>query len=82
MQYQYKNLFPFTKPCFTLFDYYYNRTVLVIFFYSLVLYWANPAGVFYVGFMILAGTGVYFCVLVLVKGFGKEEAKFLRGFIR
>jgi len=82
MQYQYKNLFPFTKPCFTLFDYYYNRTVLVIFFYSLVLYWINPAGVFYVGLMILIGTGFYFGVLVLMRGFGKEEVGFLKGIFR
>ena len=54
----------------------------MIFFYSLVPYWANPAGVFYVGFMILVGAGVYFGVLVLLKGFGKEEVGFLRDIFR
>ena len=47
---------------------------------ALVLYWANPAGMFYVGFMIFVGAGVYFGVLVLLKGFGEEEVGFLRVF--
>ena len=33
-----------------------------------LFYWINPAGVFYVGFMILVGAGVYSGVLVLMKG--------------
>ena len=37
---------------------------------ALVLYWANPAGMFYVGVMIFVGAGVYFGVLVLLRGFG------------
>ena len=43
-----------------------------------VIYWINPVGVFYVGVMILAGAGVYFSVLVLLKGFGKEEVEFIK----
>jgi hypothetical protein len=43
-----------------------------------VIYWINPVGVFYVGVMILVGAGVYFGVLVLLKGFGKEEVGFLK----
>lgn len=38
---------------------------------ALVLYWANPAGMFYVGVMIFVGAGVYFGVLVLLRGFGR-----------
>jgi hypothetical protein len=38
---------------------------------ALVLYWINPAGVFYVGVMILVGAGIYFGVLALLQGFGK-----------
>jgi hypothetical protein len=47
-----------------------------------VIYWVNPAGAFYVGLMILVGGGIYFGVLVLLKGFGKEEVGFLKGFFR
>jgi len=47
-----------------------------------VIYWINPVGVFYVGVMILAGAGVYFGVLVLLKGFGKEEIGFLKGIFK
>ena len=47
-----------------------------------VIYWINPVGVFYVGVMILAGAGVYFGVLVLLKGFGKEEVGFLKGIFK
>ena len=42
----------------------------------------NPVGVFYVGLMILVGALVYFGVLVLLKGFGKEEVEVLRGIFR
>ena len=45
---------------------------------ALVLYWANPAGIFYVGVMIFVGAGVYFGVLVLLKGFGEEEVGFIK----
>ena len=54
----------------------------MIFFYSLVSYWVNPAGIFYVGLMILGCTGVYFSVLILVKGFGREEVGFLKSFVK
>ena len=47
-----------------------------------VIYWANPTGVFYVGVMILVSTGVYFGVLALLKGFGKEEVEFLKGIVK
>jgi O-antigen/teichoic acid export membrane protein len=47
-----------------------------------VIYWINPVGVFYVGVMILAGAGVYFGVLVLLRGFGKEEVGFLKGIFK
>ena len=59
-----------------------GKSVFASLVMSLGLYWANPAGVFYVGFMILVSAGVYFGVLVLLKGFGKEEVEFLRTFIR
>jgi hypothetical protein len=48
----------------------------------LALYWANPTGVVYVGVMILVGAGVYFGVLALLKGLGKEEVGFLKGIFR
>jgi len=47
-----------------------------------VIYWINPVGVVYVGIMILVGTGAYFGVLILLRGFGKEEVGFLRGTIK
>ena len=59
-----------------------GKSVLASLVMSLVLYWVNPAGVFYVGLMILVGAGVYFSVLILMKGFGKVEVEFLRTFIR
>jgi len=49
---------------------------------ALVIYRANPAGIFYVGLMILVAAGVYFGVLVLMKGFGKEEVEFLKTIFR
>ena len=55
------------------------KSVLASLVMSLVLYWINPVGVFYVGLMILVGAGVYFGVLVLLKGLGKEEVEVLRG---
>lgn len=48
---------------------------------SFVLYWVNPVGVFYVGFMILVGAMVYSGVLILVSGFDKGEVGFLIGLI-
>jgi O-antigen/teichoic acid export membrane protein len=58
-----------------------GKSVLASFVMASLLYWINPAGVFYVGFMIIVGVGVYFGVLVLLKGFGKEEVEFLKNFI-
>jgi hypothetical protein len=49
---------------------------------ALVIYWINPAGVFYVGLMILVSTGIYFSVLILMKGFGEEEVAFLKSIFR
>ena len=59
-----------------------GKSVLASSVMALVLYWANPAGMFYVGFMIFVGAGVYFGVLVLLKGFGEEEVGFLRGIFK
>ena len=56
-----------------------GKSVLASLVMTSVLYWVNPTGVFYVGLMILVGVGVYFGVLVLLKGFGKEEVGFLKG---
>lgn len=39
------------------------------------IYWVNPDGAFYVGLLILVGAGIYFGVLALLKGLGKEERK-------
>ena len=50
-----------------------GKSILASLVMAAVLYWANPVGVFYVGFMILVGAGIYFGVLVLIKGFGKDE---------
>jgi hypothetical protein len=49
---------------------------------ALVIYCANPVGAFYVGLMILVGAGVYFGVLILLKGFGKEEIGFMKGIFK
>ena len=59
-----------------------GKSVFTSLVMSLVLCWINPAGVFYVGLMILVGAGVYFGVLVLLKGFGKEEVGFLKGIFK
>jgi O-antigen/teichoic acid export membrane protein len=59
-----------------------GKSVLASLVMALVLYWINPVGVFYVGLMILAGAGVYLGVLVLLKGFGKEEFGFLKGIFK
>ena len=59
-----------------------GKSVLASLVMSSVIYWINPTGVFFVGFMILVGVGVYFGGLILLKGFGKEEVGFFRGFIR
>ena len=59
-----------------------GKSLFASFIMALVLYGTNPAGVFYVGLMILVGAGVYFGVLVLVKGFGKEEVGFLKGIFK
>ena len=55
-----------------------GKSVLASLVMSLVIYWINPVGVLYVGLMILVGAGVYFGVLVLMKGFGKEEVEFIK----
>jgi O-antigen/teichoic acid export membrane protein len=59
-----------------------GKSVFASLVMALVIYWANPAGVFYVGLMILVGSGIYFGVLALLKGFGKEEYGFLKGIFR
>jgi O-antigen/teichoic acid export membrane protein len=59
-----------------------GKSVLASLVMALIIYWTNPAGVFYVGLMILVGAGVYFGVLALLKGFGKEEVEVLRGIFR
>ena len=59
-----------------------NSMVCININVSCVLYWTNPVGVFYVGLMILAGALVYFGILTLLKGFGKEEVGFLKGIFR
>jgi len=59
-----------------------GKSVFASLFMALVLYWANPADVFYVGVMIFVGAGVYFGVLVLLKGFGKAETGSLKGFFK
>ena len=55
-----------------------GKSVFASLVMSLGLYWINPVGVFYVGIMILVAAGVYFGVLVLLKGFGKEEVGFIK----
>jgi O-antigen/teichoic acid export membrane protein len=58
------------------------KSVLASLVMAAVIYWTNPTGIFYVGFMILVGAGVYFGVLVLLRGFGKEEVGFLKSMLR
>jgi O-antigen/teichoic acid export membrane protein len=55
-----------------------GKSVLASFIMASVLYWVNPVGIFYVGLMILVGSGIYFGVLVLLKGFSKEESGFIK----
>jgi O-antigen/teichoic acid export membrane protein len=55
-----------------------GKSVFASLVMALILYWTNPAGIFYVGLMILVGVGAYFGVLMLLKGFGKEEVTFLK----
>jgi O-antigen/teichoic acid export membrane protein len=59
-----------------------GKSILASFVMALVIYWINPAGVFYVGLMILVSTGIYFSVLILMKGFGEEEVAFLKSIFR
>jgi len=59
-----------------------GKSVFASLVMALVLYWVNPAGIFYVGLTILGCTGVYFSVLILVKGFGREEVGFLKSFVK
>ena len=59
-----------------------GKSVFASLVMALVLYWVNPAGMFYVGLMIFVCAGVYFSVLVLLKGFGREEVGFLRGIFK
>jgi hypothetical protein len=59
-----------------------GKSILASLVMSSVLYCVNPAGAFYVGLMILVGAGIYFGVLVLLKGFGKEEIGFMKGIFK
>lgn len=59
-----------------------GKSVLASLVMALIIYWTNPAGVFYVGLMILVGAGVYFGVLALLKGFGKEEVEVIKNMLR
>jgi O-antigen/teichoic acid export membrane protein len=59
-----------------------GKSILASLVMALVIYWINPVGLIYVGLMILVGAGVYFGLLILMKGFGKEEVEFLKGIFR
>lgn len=59
-----------------------GKSVLASLVMSSVICWVNPTGVFFVGFMILVGAVVYSGVLVLVRGFEKEEAGFLKVIVK
>ena len=59
-----------------------GKSVFASLIRALVIYWINPVGVFYVELMILVSALIYFGILILLQGFGKEEVGFLKGIFK